>query len=125
MNGSTKRLFAFLVPSIAVLALTAASACAQTTAPAAKSHKAANTSMTTVAVTNSRSVALTELDATPTGGYLPKAIARNVAAGKKASVSVATDKDCVFDLHGIYADGSSTDSTSVDLCKDKNVNLVN
>jgi hypothetical protein len=37
---------------------------------------------------------------------------------------VATDKSCIFDLHGVYADGSSTDSTSVDLCKDKNVNLV-
>jgi hypothetical protein len=40
------------------------------------------------------------------------------------SASVATDKSCVFALHGAYADGSSTDSTSVDLCKDKNVNLV-
>jgi hypothetical protein len=39
-------------------------------------------------------------------------------------VTVATAKSCVFNLHGAYADGSSTDSTSVDLCKDKNVNLV-
>ena len=38
---------------------------------------------------------------------------------------LATDKDCVFDLHGAYADGSKTESTGVDLCKDKNVNLVN
>jgi hypothetical protein len=77
-----------------------------------------------VVVTNSRSVALTELDATPSGGTLPKTIVSNLAPGKKISVTVATDKSCVFNLHGAYADGSSTDSTSVDLCKDKNVNLV-
>lgn len=82
------------------------------------------TSSTVIVVSNSRSVALTELDATAVGMFLPKAIARNIAAGKKASVSIATDKDCVFDLHGIYADGSNTDSKSVDLCKDKSVNLV-
>ena len=79
---------------------------------------------TVIVVTNARSVALTELDATPSGQFFPKAIARNIQPGKKASVNVATDKDCVFDLHGAYADGSSTDSKSVDLCKDKNVNLV-
>lgn len=75
-------------------------------------------------VTNSRAVALTELNATPSGETLPKAIVSNLAPGKKLSVTVATDKSCVFALHGAYADGSSTDSTSVDLCKDKNVNLV-
>jgi hypothetical protein len=77
-----------------------------------------------VVVTNSRSVALSELDATPSGGTLPKTIVANLAPGKKISVTVATVKSCVFNLHGAYADGSSTDSTSVDLCKDKNVNLV-
>jgi hypothetical protein len=77
-----------------------------------------------VAVTNSRAVALTELDATPSGGTLPKGIVSNLAPGKKLSVSVATDKSCLFALHGTYADGSSGDLTSVDLCKDKNVNLV-
>ena len=77
-----------------------------------------------VVVTNSRSVALTELDATPSGGTLAKTIVSNLAPGKTLSVTVATKKSCVFNLHGAYADGSSTDSTSVDLCKDKNVNLV-
>jgi hypothetical protein len=77
-----------------------------------------------VVVTNSRSVALSELDATPSGETLPKTIVSNLAPGKKISVTVATVKSCVFNLHGAYADGSSTDSTSVDLCKDKNVNLV-
>ena len=77
-----------------------------------------------VVVTNSRSVALSELDATPSGETLPKTIVSNLAPGQKISVIVATIKSCVFNLHGAYADGSSTDSTSVDLCKDKNVNLV-
>ena len=53
-----------------------------------------------------------------------RAIASNLAPGKKISVTVATVKSCVFNLHGAYADGSNTDSTSIDLCKDKNVNLI-
>jgi hypothetical protein len=64
------------------------------------------------------------LDATPSGGTLPNTIVSNLAPGKKISVTVATVKACVFNLHGAYADGSSTDSTSVDLCQDQNVNLV-
>jgi hypothetical protein len=107
------------------LAALIGSAYAQTDAPAgaAKSRKQAS-STTTIVVTNSRAVVLTELDATPTGLFLPKKIASNIPPGKKASVSVAVDKDCTFDLHGIYADGSNTDSTSVNLCTDRTVNLV-
>jgi hypothetical protein len=77
-----------------------------------------------VVVTNSRSIALSELDATPSGETLPKTIVSNLAPGQKISVIVATIKSCVFNLHGAYADGSNTDSTSIDLCKDKNVNLI-
>ena len=86
--------------------------------------KVSVTPLVVVVVTNSRAVALTELDATPSGGTLPKGIVSNLAPGKTLSVSVATDKSCLFALHGTYADGSSGDLTSVDLCKDKNVNLV-
>jgi archaellum component FlaF (FlaF/FlaG flagellin family) len=82
------------------------------------------TSSVVVMVTNLRSVALSELDAIPSGGTLPNTIVSNLAPGKTISVTVATVKSCVFNLHGAYADGSSTDSTSLDLCKDKNVNLV-
>ena len=92
-------------------------------APVAKPRKKVTRSVVVV-VTNSRSVVLTVLDATPSGGTQPKTIVSNLAPGKKISVTVATIKSCVFNLHGAYADGSSTDSTSVDLCKDKNVNLV-
>jgi hypothetical protein len=91
--------------------------------PQKKSQKKVTPSVVVV-VTNSRSVAVSELDATPSGGTLPKTIVSNLAPGKKIAVTVATAKSCVFNLHGAYADGSNTDSTSVDLCKDKNVNLV-
>ena len=78
-----------------------------------------------VAVTNSRSVELTKLDATPSIGTLPtRTIVVNLAPGKRIFVTVVTGKFCVFDLHGAYADGSSTDSTNVDLCKDNTLNLV-
>jgi hypothetical protein len=77
-----------------------------------------------VTIANMRGVALTELDATPTGGAPAKQIAADLAAGKKTTAKVAYGKSCVFDLHGAYADGSSTDFASVDLCKDKKINLV-
>lgn len=108
-------------------ALTAGAVCAQTaapaSAPAAKPQKKATASVVVV-VTNSRAVALTELDATPSGLFIPKAIVRNLAPGKKTSATVATDKDCIYDLRGMYVDGSVTESPGVDLCKDQNVNLV-
>jgi hypothetical protein len=77
-----------------------------------------------VLVTNSRSVALTELDAAPTGGAPAKQIVADLAPGKKLTVKVPHGKSCVFDLHGAYSDGSSTDLTSIDLCHDKKVNLI-
>jgi hypothetical protein len=80
--------------------------------------------MVLVVVTNSRSVALTELDAAPTGGTPAKQIVADLAPGKKLTVKVPHGKSCVFDLHGAYSDGSSTDLTSIDLCHDKNVNLI-
>jgi hypothetical protein len=92
--------------------------------PAVKPHRK-TTPIVVVLVTNSRKVALTELDAAAAGGGAEaKQIVANLAPGKKTSVKVPHGKSCVFDLHGAYADGSSTDSASVDLCKDKNVNLV-
>ena len=143
MSNFQGKSFAF-VASVVSAALMTGAVAAQAAAPApaanalaangpptaaaiGKRHKKPNKKVTpsvVVMVTNSRAVALTELDATPSGATSPKAIVSNLAPGKKISVSLATDKSCVFALHGTYADGSSTDSASVDLCKDKNVNLV-
>jgi hypothetical protein len=91
--------------------------------PAAKPHRKIAPTVV-VLVTNSRAVALTELDAAAAGGAEAKQILANLAPGKKTSVKIPHGKSCVFDLHGAYADGSSTDLASVDLCKDKTVNLV-
>jgi len=142
---STFRSFAFVASVVCAASMTVA-ASAQTAAPVppapvanapsaaapvAKAQKKLQKkpqkkvmSSVVVVVTNSRSVALSELDATPVGETLPKAIVSNLAPGQKISVSIATVKSCVFNLHGAYADGSNTDSASVDLCKDKNVNLI-
>ena len=76
-----------------------------------------------VVVTNSRAVVLTKLEATADSGS-SKTIVSDLPPGKKKSVKVEHGKSCMFDLHGDYADGSTSDSASVDLCKDKSVNLV-
>ena len=142
---STFRSFAFVASVVCAASMTVA-ASAQTAAPVppapvanapsaaapvAKAQKKLQKkpqkkvmSSVVVVVTNSRSVALSELDATPPGETLPKTIVSNLAPGQKISVSIATVKSCMYNLHGAYADGSNTDSTSVDLCKDKNVNLI-
>jgi hypothetical protein len=116
-----------LVAPVVGAALMSGVVCAQTTAPAhapvARPQKKAAASVIVV-VTNSRTVALTELDATPSGLFIPKAIVSNLAPGKKASAAIATDTDCVYDLRGMYSDGSITELPSVDLCKDHSVNLV-
>jgi hypothetical protein len=119
----TGQLSAQTAAPVQVPAADAPLAIAPVAKPQKKPHKKVTPSVVVV-VTNSRTVVLTKLDATPSGGTLPKVIVSNLAPGKKLSVTVATDKSCVFNLHGAYADGSSTDSTSVDLCMDKNVNLV-
>jgi hypothetical protein len=95
---------------------------AATAAPIAKPQKKV-TSSVIVVVTNSRAVALTSLDATPMGG-VPTAIIGDLAPGKKIPVLIATAKSCVFDLHAAYADGANADLKSINLCKDKKVNLV-
>lgn len=113
--------------SVAGAALMTGAACAQTAAPAkapaGKPQKKATASVVVV-VTNSRSVALTELDATPSGQFFPKTIVSHLAPGAKTSAVIATDKDCVYDLRGMYSDDSITELPSVDLCKDHSVNLV-
>ena len=99
-----------------------ANAPAATAAPVAKPQKKVTPSIVVV-VTNSRAVDLTSLDVTPAGG-VPKAIVANLAPGKKIPVLIATAKSCVFALRAAYADGSGAELKGINLCKDKNVNLV-
>jgi len=39
-------------------------------------------------------------------------------------VHLTHDKACLFDLHGDYADGTTTEAAGIDLCKDKTLNLT-
>jgi len=96
--------------------------------PAAKPHKraapkASKAAIVVVTITNKRAVALTGLDGSQAGGELVT-ILSSLAPGKKATARVKHGKDCVFDLHGSYEDGSTTDMPGVDLCKEKTFNLV-
>jgi hypothetical protein len=77
-----------------------------------------------VVVTNNRTIGLKELLAAPAGGADSKKIAGPLAPGKKVVVHLTHDKDCLFDLHGVYDDGTSTDVQGVALCKDKKIDLV-
>jgi hypothetical protein len=49
---------------------------------------------------------------------------RRICEALPPSVRLQREDATAFFLHGAYAEGSSTDSTNVDLCKDKKVNLV-
>ncbi len=95
-------------------------------AVAAKAEKptAKKLPFVTVTVKNGRGAALTLLTATISGGGDPVKVAATLAPGKTATAHLAHDKDCLFDLHGEYADGASLDESEVELCKDKKINLV-
>ncbi len=77
-----------------------------------------------VAIANNRAVALTSLDAMPAGGGDVVPLASALGAGKKTTAKVPHDKACLFDLHGAFEDGSTTDVQAMNLCKDKKINLV-
>ena len=127
-NRQRKSLFAFFSLVVGAALMTGAVP-AQTpepepdaaSAPVAKPRNTVTPSII-VLVANARSVAVTKLEVTPAGG-IPKVIVANLAPGKKTSVSVTTAKSCVFAVHAAYADGASAELQSVDLCKDKTLNL--
>ena len=98
---------------------------AETAKPKPKHAKPKVTKLPSVAVvvTNSRSVGLTELDAGLSGGDSVKVLG-GLKPGKKAVVHLAHDKPCLFDVHGVFDDLTTTDMSSVNLCDDKKINLV-
>jgi hypothetical protein len=115
-------------PDAAAPAADAAAAPADATAKkvakkmAKKKVKAA--AKVTVVITNNSGLGLMELDVAMSGQAESTKVAGPLAAGKKASATIAHDKACLFDIHGSYDDGSTVDSTGVDLCKDKQLNLT-
>jgi hypothetical protein len=113
---------------VAPPAADAAGAVATPDAGAPAKHKAkpkkAAPATVAVVVVNKRAVALTELLASAAGSPESKKIVGKLDPGKKIVVHLTHDKECLFDLHGVYADGTTTDSDGVELCKDKAINLV-
>ena len=67
---------------------------------------------------------LVELDATMAGQAEPAKLAGPLADGKKAKAMVAHDKACLFDIHASFDDGSTSDASGIDLCRDKAINLT-
>lgn len=77
----------------------------------------------TVTIFNKRSVGLVELDVGPTGGELKK-VQGALAFGRKSVIRLQAAKDCLYDIKGKYADEADTEQTSIDLCKEKAINLT-
>ena len=77
-----------------------------------------------IVVTNRRDANLLELTATPEKGGAPVVIARDVAAGGKASGKLPPKAGCVFSLSGSFDDESSMEAANMNLCKDGRINLV-
>jgi glucose/arabinose dehydrogenase len=77
-----------------------------------------------VVVTNHRSVGLKELSAAAAGGPKSKKIVTDLKSGAKKTVRLGKGKDCLYDFHATYDDGASADLTSVDICKDQTIDLV-
>jgi hypothetical protein len=67
---------------------------------------------------------LTELDAAISGYGDSVKILGALAAGKKVVIHVEHDQPCLFDLHGVFDDLTTTEEASVNLCTEKKINLV-
>ena len=77
----------------------------------------------TLVVINSRPAVLTSLIVTPASGGEGHEIARGLAPGTKTTVKIEHDADCLFDIHGDFEDGATSDAPSINLCKDKAISL--
>ena len=79
----------------------------------------------TVTVTNWRESDLVELQAAESGSANWKKVLGALKAGQWTSAKVPQGNNCRVDLRGKYADGQSADTSNVDICTDKTVNLTN
>jgi len=77
-----------------------------------------------VTVHNDRSVGMKELKVGPAGDPNLKKVVGPLAFGRKTVIHLKRTKDCLYDIHGEFADDADTDQSSVDLCKDKAINLT-
>ena len=78
-------------------------------------------------ITNHRKVGLVELHATPDGESSGRSLVKALEPGGNKVVKFRRGKsgtNCFFELHATYEDGTYTDFTHFDLCKDETINLV-
>ncbi len=77
-----------------------------------------------VTVTNSRPATLVELRAGVSGSGKMNKVLGVLRPGKEAVARLPRGEGCEVDLHGAFDDGQTLDSTGVDICVDKTVNLT-
>ena len=78
-------------------------------------------------ITNHRKVSLVELHATADGETSAKTLIKALEPGANKLVKFRrgkSGKNCFFELHATYVDGTFTDFTHFDLCKDETIYLV-
>ena len=78
-------------------------------------------------ITNHRKVGLVELHATADGETSARSVIKALEPGGNKLVKFRrgkSGKNCFFELHATYEDGTFTDFTHFDLCKDETINLV-
>ena len=78
-------------------------------------------------ITNHRKVGLVELHATADGESSAKSVIKALEPGGAKIVKFRrgkSGKNCFFELHATYEDGTYTDFTHFNLCKDETINLV-
>ena len=94
--------------------------------PAAKQAEPAPKPVSTVkvTVTNSRPASLVELRAGVSGSGKMSRVLGALRPGKEAVARLPRGEGCKVDLHGAFDDGQTLDSTGVDVCADKTVNLT-
>ena len=79
----------------------------------------------TVKVSNWRMADLVELQVAESGSANWKKMLGALKTGHWTWAKVPQGKNCRVDRRGKYADGKSADVSSVDICADKTVDLVN
>ena len=78
-------------------------------------------------ITNHRKVGLVELHATADGESSSRSVTKALEPGGNKIVKFRrgkSGKNCFFELHATYEDGTYTDFTHFNLCKDETINLV-
>ncbi len=101
-------------------------------AKAAAAHEAAKKPKATpkpvptlnVTITNSRPASLVELEAAVSGSPKMKKVLGSLKPGKQAVARLPRGENCEVDLHGAFDDGQTMDSTRVDICAQKAVDLT-